>query len=137
MFPQRIINRKRRGAAAVEFALVAPLFIMMLFGIIEFGRGMMVQQMLVNATREGAREAVLPGATESAVKSTVVTFLTNSSIPCTTDDVTVSPDPETEFNNGQITVSVSIPFSTVSWIPSSYLTANLQASTSMRSERLD
>jgi Flp pilus assembly protein TadG len=110
---------------------------MLLFGILEFGRGMMVQQMLINATREGARAAVLPGSTESAVKASVVSFLTNSSVPCELSDVTVSPDPETATNNQQITVSVSIPFSSVSWIPSSYILTNLQASTSMRSERFD
>ncbi|HUG68005.1 MAG TPA: TadE family protein [Pirellulaceae bacterium] len=47
--------RKQRGAAAVEFAAVAPIFVLLLFGMLEFGRMVMVQQILTNATREGAR----------------------------------------------------------------------------------
>ncbi|MGB6041722.1 MAG: TadE family protein, partial [Pirellulales bacterium] len=52
-------RKKRRGVAAVEFALVAPLFVLMVMGMIEVGRAIMVQQVLTNASREGARRAVL------------------------------------------------------------------------------
>ena len=38
----------RRGVAAVEFALVAPVFFLVVLGIIEFGRMAMVQQVLAN-----------------------------------------------------------------------------------------
>src|SRR4051794_5418889 len=65
----------RRGAAAVEMALVTPLFLMMVFGIIEFGRGMMVSNLLVNTAREGTRAAVLNGSTNSSVTMTVQTFM--------------------------------------------------------------
>ena len=50
----RDLRTKSRGVAAVEFALVAPLFLLFLFGMIEFGRMVMVQQVLTNASREGA-----------------------------------------------------------------------------------
>lgn len=122
----------------MEFALVAPLFFLLLFGIMEMGRGMMVQQMMVNATREGAREAALPEATVSSVKASVVDFLTDSSINIGPEDVTVSPNPATAFNNEQISVELAILFSDVSWIPGSHLAdVTLRASTKMRSERLD
>ena len=39
----RPCRRNRRGAAVVEFAIVAPLFFLMIFGMIEFGRAIMVQ----------------------------------------------------------------------------------------------
>lgn len=128
----------RKGAAAVEFALIAPLFFLLLIGIIEFGRGMMVQQVITNATREGAREAALPDATTASVKATVVDFLVGSSIDVSPNDVAVSPNPATAVNNEQITVAVEVPYSDVSWIPGSYLVGkNLQAFTKMRSERLE
>src|SRR6185503_18474885 len=76
----RSLRIKRRGASAVEFAIVAPVFFMMIFGMIEYGRLVMVQQILTNATREGARRAVLQDATTSAVKTVVKTYLTNASI---------------------------------------------------------
>jgi Flp pilus assembly protein TadG len=46
----------------VEFALIAPLFFLLLFSIIEFGRAVYYIQMLNNAAREGARYAIVHGA---------------------------------------------------------------------------
>jgi Flp pilus assembly protein TadG len=50
-----------RGQALVEFALVAPVFFILLFGIIEGGRFMLYYETLNNATREGARYAIVHG----------------------------------------------------------------------------
>ncbi|MBZ0258666.1 pilus assembly protein, partial [bacterium] len=44
-----------RGSATVEFALVLPILMLLLFGIIEFGRVLSVQHLLNTAAREGAR----------------------------------------------------------------------------------
>ena len=52
-----------RGQALVEFGLVAPLFIMVLTGIITFGIGVFYQQQLTNAAREAARYAAIHSAT--------------------------------------------------------------------------
>ena len=52
----------RRGQALVEFALVAPLFLMVIFGIIILGIGVFYQQQLTNAAREAARYAVIHSA---------------------------------------------------------------------------
>lgn len=113
----RSYRKHRLGAAAVEFAVVAPVFILLLFGMIEYGRMVMVQQLITNASREGARQAVLDGATTSAVQSTVSTYLTNASV--TGQTTTVSPNPPTSAANGApVTVTVSIPYSSVSWLPS-------------------
>lgn len=49
----------QRGAAMVEFALIALLFFVILFGIIEFARAMFVYNTLVEATRRGARVAAV------------------------------------------------------------------------------
>jgi Flp pilus assembly protein TadG len=51
-----------RGQALVEFAMIAPLFFMLLFGIIEVGRFIFYYEVLNNATREGARYAIVNGA---------------------------------------------------------------------------
>ncbi|MEV4642317.1 TadE/TadG family type IV pilus assembly protein [Actinoplanes sp. NPDC049548] len=47
------------GAAAVELALVLPLLLLLLFGIIDFGRALNAQITLTEAAREGARAAAL------------------------------------------------------------------------------
>jgi hypothetical protein len=51
-----------RGQALVEFALVAPIFFLLLFAVIEFGRYVYQVQILNNAAREGARYAIVHGA---------------------------------------------------------------------------
>jgi Flp pilus assembly protein TadG len=51
-----------RGAAAVEFALVLPLLLILIFGLIDFGRALNEQIVLTQAAREGARVAALGGA---------------------------------------------------------------------------
>jgi Flp pilus assembly protein TadG len=53
----RANRRGRRGAALVEAALVLPVVLMFLFGILEYGRYVMMRQVLTNAAREGARYA--------------------------------------------------------------------------------
>jgi Flp pilus assembly protein TadG len=50
-----------RGATIVEFAMVLPVFVLLLFGIIEFGRYFFVQHTLQFATREGTRLALVGG----------------------------------------------------------------------------
>jgi hypothetical protein len=95
----------------------------------------MVQQLLTNASREGARQAVLDGATTSGVQSVVTTYLQNSSISGAT--VTVNPNPPTSAANGApVTVSVSIPFTQVSWLPAPMFlgSTTMSASAVMRRE---
>jgi Flp pilus assembly protein TadG len=136
--PRRLLRKKRRGAAAVEFAIVLPVFVLLVFGMIEYGRMVMVQQVITNASREGARLAVLDGATASSVQSAVTTYLTNAQISGGT--CTISPaNPSSAASGDPVTVTVSIPFSSVSWLPSPmYLGGKtLSASTVMRRESVN
>jgi Flp pilus assembly protein TadG len=60
-----------RGATAVEFALLLPLLLLIVFGIVDFGRALNAQITLTQAAREGARLAALgepnvTGATQAA-----------------------------------------------------------------------
>ena len=54
-------TRRSTGQALVEFAIVAPVFFMLLFAIIEGGRFILFYETLNNATREGARYAIVNG----------------------------------------------------------------------------
>jgi hypothetical protein len=58
------VHDARRGQTLVETALVLPLFLMVLFGIIIVGLGVFYQQQLTNAAREAARYASIHSATE-------------------------------------------------------------------------
>jgi Flp pilus assembly protein TadG len=134
---RRLCRRDRRGAAAVEFAIVAPVFFAFLLGMIEIGRGVMVQQIITAASREGARLAVLEGATSSSVTTSVTNYLTVASVSAADTSVTYSPSlPLASGYNGPVTVTVSLPFNQVSWSPSPIFLkgSTLTASTTMQSE---
>jgi Flp pilus assembly pilin Flp len=131
----RSCRRNRRGAAAVEFAVVAPLFFLLVFGMIEFGRMVMIQQVLTNASREGARVAVLDGATTADVQTAVDNYMVSASVQGAT--LSVNPDPPSSAGYGEaVTVVVSVPFDQVSWLPSPMFIGGhtLSATTVMRRE---
>ena len=139
--------RKQRGAAAVEFAVVAPVFILLIFGMIEYGRMVMVQQMLTNASREGARRAVLEGATETEVRDVVKTYLSPAHVPVVDSDITfgigtsaTAAALNTANYGDPIHVSVGINFGQVSWLPSPmYLSSGtrMTATSVMRKESVN
>jgi Flp pilus assembly protein TadG len=137
----------RRGAAMVETALVLPIFFMVVLGVIEFGRAMMVAQLLTNGAREGARAAVLPGATNTSVQQVVTDFVTASvGVPANKLTVTITvtpaagnPNPGNNVANALkrdlCDVKVSVKFSDVDYIPGKYLaTRNLIGQCAMRKE---
>ncbi len=135
----RLCRRKRRAAAAVEFAVVAPLFFLLILGMVEFGRMVMVQQVVTNGSREGARLAVLDGMTTAEVTAAVTTYLTSASISGATVAVKVNgvaASPSSAGYGDPVTVTVSVPFNQVSWLPSPMFLGGttMSASTIMRRE---
>ena len=63
----------RRGTAAVEFAIIAPLLFLLLAGVIEFGQAFRIEHLLANAARRGARTAITDDAATSQVLQKVKT----------------------------------------------------------------
>ncbi|WP_415854596.1 TadE/TadG family type IV pilus assembly protein [Sinomonas sp. G460-2] len=62
-------QHRERGAAAVEFALVLPVLLVLVLGIIDFGRVFSAQQTLTYAARAGARVMVLQNSQSAAVSA--------------------------------------------------------------------
>ena len=133
----------------VEMALVLPVFLMLIMGIIEFGRAMMVSNLVTNAAREGARMAVLDGSTNAEVQTAVQTFLQGAiSSNLTTSDIGITitvtpapgnPNPANVLANTSprdlIAVQVALPFNKVALIPGKYLAGKtLTGSSAMRHE---
>jgi len=111
--PQRA---RRRGAALVEFAMIAPIFFLMVLGLIEFGRAMMVQAQMTAAAKAGARAGSFDGSQSSDVTSAVNNYLSAAGISGAT--TTCSPSPPSSAYPGQnVTVTVTIPYKSVSWLP--------------------
>ena len=127
----------RQGAACVEFALVAPLFILFIFAILEFGRIMFVQQVLVQTSRDGARHAIINGSTIENTRDLVAGQLGDSAIAVDRNRITVAPDPATAAAGDQITVTVTVPYQDVNCLPGFTMfggNIDLQSSTTMRRE---
>ncbi len=51
----RRLRRAERGAVAVEFAIILPILVLLVFGIMDFGHAWYIKQIVSNASREGAR----------------------------------------------------------------------------------
>lgn len=125
--------RQRRGTALVEFAMVAPVFFLFMVGAIEFGRAIMVQEVLTDASREGARVGIIDGMQTSDVQSAANAYLTAMKVSGAT--VSVSPqNPGSTPSGTQVTVTISIPYKSVSWVPAPWFlgSATLTASTVMQ-----
>jgi Flp pilus assembly protein TadG len=61
---RRLLRRRSRGQSLVEFALVLPVFMLMLFAVIDMGRVIWTMDSLANAAREGARYASVHGSAD-------------------------------------------------------------------------
>ena len=55
---RRSVKDGQRGIVAVEFALLLPIFMMILFGVVEFGTAFYKQQVITSAVREAARYGI-------------------------------------------------------------------------------
>jgi Flp pilus assembly protein TadG len=125
----------REGAAVVELAITAPILFLLVFGMIDVGRAIMVQNLITNAARDGARAAVLDGAEASAIEAQVVDYLNASSVSGAS--ATVSPNPISTAGLGDpVSVTVQVPFASVSWLPATkyFSGVTLQATVVMRRE---
>src|SRR5262245_49253323 len=72
----RLGRKGRRGTSVVESAFVLMIFLLFLFGVIEYCRFVYVRQLLENAAREGARYAVVNSADTTVVADTKATVTT-------------------------------------------------------------
>src|ERR687887_1455349 len=77
----RLPAARRPAAAVIEFAVVVPVLLMFVLGIIEYGRMLMVAQVTTNGSREGARYAVQADTTPAQVDTYVRNYLKSASIP--------------------------------------------------------
>ena len=74
-------RERRRGQAVVEFALILPVLLLLVFAVTEFGRAYSVVHNLTNAAREAAKVAALPDSDETDVSDSVDAFLEHVGLP--------------------------------------------------------
>jgi Flp pilus assembly protein TadG len=132
---QRIASgrRNRRATACVEFALVLPVLLIFVLGLLEMGRFIEVRAILAQAAEEGARQASGGQVTNAQVVSIVTGCIAAAGLPTQNLTVTVADlthagtdvSQATSMDNLQVTVT--IPFANVRWCSSLLVTnANTQ-----------
>ena len=136
-------DRKRRGAAVAEFALISPLLVVILMGMIELCRGTMVKVMLSDAARKGCRtgiqrdqgnnyiDAAHPGIIKECTDIMrdngfdASKFNPNSigtiNVTVTDPNGNVLADSLDAPSGSIIQVQVSIPVSSTTWVPNLFL----------------
>jgi Flp pilus assembly protein TadG len=118
----------RRATACVEFALVLPVLLIFVLGMLEMGRFIEVRQILTSAAEEGARQASAGQITNTQVVSVVTGCVAASGLPTTGLTVTVSDltNPGTDVSEAtcldNLQVTVTIPFVNVRWCSSLLVT---------------
>ncbi len=128
-------RNNRRGAVVVEFVVAAPVVLTLVCGWLDYERSVEAQRCVEAAAREGAEVAAGEGATAARVAATVAARLSRAELRSPV--VTVDPDLSYSSDCGApVTVTVSVPFSQVSWLPSPMFLSGktLTASTVMRRE---
>jgi Flp pilus assembly protein TadG len=126
-------NGKRRGAAVVEMAVVAPLIFLLFMAAFEFARLNMIRHTTEVAAFEGCRRGIVPGATTDAVRNRVQTVLAAIGI----DDATVEIEPTTLTRADlTITVQVTVAWDQYTWLPARFAAASpIQRSCTLRREQ--
>ena len=83
---------RRRGQALAEFALILPVLFLLIAGIIEFGRGWNIKQVVTDAAREGARYVVVVDGTLTIndIKAKIRQRLALANIPTTDPPTTIT-----------------------------------------------
>lgn len=110
------IGACRLGATAVEFAIVAPLFLSMTLGLMEMGRAMWIKSALQYACEETARYYMVNnGASTTTLKAQAQTFLSDTGVTIATNPFTSSLDTSTTPDTMTITATYTfqalfIPF---------------------------
>jgi Flp pilus assembly protein TadG len=127
-------TRRRRGAALLEFAVVAPIIFLFFFAAFEFSRFHSIRQTAHLAAFEGARRGIVPGATVDDVQQQVATILSTVGVRA----AVVSVEPATITNGSpSITVTITVPIRENSWVPLKLLgDTTFDATCTLHRERL-
>ena len=106
------LAKDKSGQSLVEFALVLIIMLLLVVGIIEFGRAFNVYQVLTNASREGARLAALPDGftTSDAVLGQVNGYLVSAGIDPNNVAVAIGGAGVDGGTGSQVSITLSYPY---------------------------
>ena len=143
MTSKRFRSAGEQGSELIELALVLPILLMIIAGIVDFGFLFQQYEVVTNAAREGARIAVLPGYTTADVQARVQNYLTAGGLgtapaPTVTTGTLTLPSGLVVATR-QVVVTYPHTFAFIGPIAglvggSGWTTLTLQASSTMRAE---
>jgi Flp pilus assembly protein TadG len=118
--------RRPRGAAAVELALTLPVILGLLVGLWETARITQIQQVLLNAAREGARQASTGQLNDAAVKQVTLQYLkvalndtggtmTQNAVVAVANLTHPGRDATAADSLDLLQVTIAVPFKDVRW----------------------
>jgi hypothetical protein len=107
MKPFKRVAGSERGAELIEFALVFPLLLLIVLGIVDFGFMFQRLEVVTNAAREGARIAVLPGYDADDIEARVCDYVATGGVPVTGTCQPTGDNPTVEVEDADIPVSGS------------------------------
>jgi|GraSoiStandDraft_39_1057311.scaffolds.fasta_scaffold376697_2 Flp pilus assembly protein TadG len=142
----RLLGRTRsdneHGATLVEFAFILPIFVLFVFGIIDFGWAFAQNLDVTHATREAARLAVVNGAAGNESLTQLCTDIRGRLSEVNPTAATISLGLQDTNADGaldagdNVTASISYPLRSLSGLSSRFLSGNLSATAVMRMEQL-
>lgn len=132
----RKLTKSERGSTAVEFALILPILATLTFGMIDFGRMLWFQEILVNATRDGARQGTLfnSGNGQGEIQGFVAQALNNGGVPAAGLNVTVNGLGSGQGNPLTVTSTIPWQYMVIDGLIPALSTSQLQASVVMMNE---
>lgn len=127
-------GRFRKGAAVVEFAVVLPLLVLLIFGGIEGASAIQLRSALQNACRESARHSITPQATLESCQEIANQSLVASRVR--SSQVSVYPDPAQAQSGTLLSTTVTAGFGENSWTSGFFFlqSANISATLVVRKE---
>ena len=114
-------KKKQRGATAVELAIILPVMLLFIFGIIEFSLLLYNKNIINHAAREGARIGVaynpyrvddtdIKDAVNEYIASKLISFSNNEAIINDNNDITICPNTSGSGNKLIVPVEYSYTF---------------------------
>jgi Flp pilus assembly protein TadG len=129
----RFQRKSRTGATAVEFAIVAPIFFVLVIGSLEFGRLNVIRHTADQAAYEAARHAMVPGATVAEARQhadRMLRIVGTRGARVNVQPTVLGPDDD------EITVTIDVPLNQNGWIaPRFTRSTTIHAVSRLKTER--
>ena len=125
------VIERREGIASVEFAIIGPVFLLILFGMISFGSVLYTHNNMINAAREAARRMAVGDLNTTEAEAYANSYLSNMGVTFTVN--AQDPDPG---DPDDVSVDISVPAADVALVnfPGIFVGRTLQVTVTMLKE---